>query len=205
AAFSAGQDQTHLFLLRSSRGEKPALSVYTLPLPLEELRTLTLTLRSQVTDPEVEVAEAVAASRALCARLFPAEAQKALLGAKRLLISPDGPLWEVPFAALVTNAQGAPRYLGEQTAITYTPSLTLFAQSRLHPRPRRAGGGKPTALVVGDPLFDRDPTRVAVASTEADLGRGERAALFLDGKPPVPLPGTKAEPAATARLHRSAP
>jgi CHAT domain-containing protein len=82
--------------------------------------------------------------------------------------------------------------------------LTLFAQSR-RDRPRLPRGGKAYAVVVGDPVFDRAPTRLASASRPPSLPRGERSALFRDGSPPAPLPGTKVEAAEIARLYGGAP
>src|SRR5260370_34538348 len=106
-------------------------------------------LREQIARPK-NIDDAAVASRNLFAELFPQEAQPALDNATRLIISPDGPLWEVPFASLVTNTKGAPAYLGTEKAITYAQPLTLFAQSR-HDATQRTSSHATTALGVVDP------------------------------------------------------
>src|SRR5205823_2700991 len=99
--------------------------VHTIHATLTQLQPLVRALRQEVTDPEGDLNAAVASGRALFDVLFPAKVRKTLQEAKRLLISPDGPLWDVPFAALISNRQIPPRYLGVEKAITYTPSLSL--------------------------------------------------------------------------------
>ena len=60
--------------------------------------------------------------------LAPASAQ--LAGTTRWILSPEGPLWELPFQALI-DAQG--KHVLESHAISYTPSLTaLWAIRQRH-------------------------------------------------------------------------
>jgi CHAT domain-containing protein/Tfp pilus assembly protein PilF len=203
AAFSVGSGQSYLFLWRAGDAGS-SLAVYRCAVTRPELQALVRRFRGQVTDPDADAAETLAAGRELYARLFPPQARGALHGAGRLLLSPDGPLWDVPFAALVTNPQGPPRYLGEQHAITYTQSLALFAQSR-QDRPRPMNEGKPTAVVVGNPLFARPTNLLAAAPPSPSLTRTERSFLFTDGHAPAPLPATAQEAGAVARLYGGVP
>ena len=200
-AFSVGEDQTDVFLLRSGLHSESSLplSAYTVALSNKKLRRLVEQLRSQIVSPSRRTA-GTSMGRKLFAELFLQAARKEIAGAERLLISPDGPLWEVPFAALVSNASGAPHYLGAAKAMTYTPSLGLLAQSRSEPRPL-ASGQELSAVVVGNPIFNR---RVLLAGKTAQ-GFGERSYLFLDGRPPEPLPQTEHEAIAVARLYGSTP
>jgi len=195
-AFAVDEEGTFLFLLRPLSERKLLATFAPLGMPLQELQSRVAALRLQLTDPDAAAGETAAACRALFAKLFPPEAQKEIQSARRLLISPDGPLWELPFAALVTNAHGAPHYLGLRKPITYTQSLTLFAQSR-RDAPRVAEGARPSAVVVGNPRFQRGATLLA---TGAGI-RGERDYLLLDGRPPAPLPASGTEAAAIGRLY----
>jgi CHAT domain-containing protein/tetratricopeptide (TPR) repeat protein len=203
-AFSVGSEQVDLFLLRPGSGGQSSLKVYTTALKQQELLALLRSLREHVTNPVSGLTETVAAGRALFAQLFPPAARGALQEARRLVISPDGPLWEIPFAALVTNSQGPPRYLGIDRPLAYTQSLTLFAQSRKD-RPQRPRKAQPVALVVGDPLFARQPMRLPAAPERSAVNRGERGFLWASDRPPERLPATRAEAVAVARLYGGTP
>jgi tetratricopeptide (TPR) repeat protein len=110
--------------------------------------------------------------------LFPGEIGMLVRKSKRLIISPDGQLWQLPFAALVTDvdSQGKPDYLGGQAAITYAPSLALYSQIKKE-APELKHGVRPRALVVGDPDFGRpvrqDPTNSGPTRLWAGLYVGE--------------------------------
>jgi CHAT domain-containing protein len=84
-----------------------------------------------------------------------------------ICIVPDGPLWLVPFAALV-DRHG--RYLLQRHTITYAPSVHVYAamhrmqESRLHePNPR--------LLAFGNPQL-ADATRAAVRAEYRDVDLG---------------------------------
>jgi CHAT domain-containing protein/Tfp pilus assembly protein PilF len=197
AAFYVGEKQIVLFLLRTGCDCKSPLSAYTLTVTHRQLQVLVKKLREQIARPK-NIDDAAVASRNLFAELFPQEAQPALDNATRLIISPDGPLWEVPFAALVTNTKGAPTYLGTEKAITYAQSLTLFAQSR-HDAPQLTRSHATNALVVGNPFFAHQTI------SESKL-RSERGYLcFGEREPPSPLPGTEVEAVKVAALYNSTP
>jgi CHAT domain-containing protein len=78
--------------------------------------------------------------------LKPAAAQ--LADKTNLIIVPDGPLWDLPFQAL-QNRQN--KYLAEQAAVSYAPSLTALMQMR-----KKAGSRKRDAemelLAFGNPI-----------------------------------------------------
>jgi CHAT domain-containing protein len=229
-SFSTDEEKTVVFLLRSSSGqaseaeslgstgkesERP-LSAYAVEIPLDQLQRLVDRFRVEVNTRSRRTARAMA-GRLLFAKLFPTEARPLIDRAQRVLISPDGPLWDVPFAALVTNAVGPPHYLGADKPITYTQSLTLFAQAR-NDAPQLAQGGTAHALVVGHPVFDRTSTEGARPKTQnsrlktqvQDPKRttqplrtftSERSYLFINGQPPEPLPETKTEAMEIAKLY----
>ncbi len=94
--------------------------------------------------------------------LKPAEAQ--LAGVRRLIIVPDGALWNLPFQALQRKPG---RYLVEDHAIAYAHSLTALREMRsLADRRRR---GPRTLLALGNP----DIGATMAARGKFALRRGE--------------------------------
>jgi CHAT domain-containing protein len=64
------------------------------------------------------------------------------------------------------------------------------------------------AVVVGDPIFERQPTLIASASANPPSSRafrGERSSLFVDRAPPARLPETRREAEQIARLYGGQP
>ncbi|HXG66860.1 MAG TPA: CHAT domain-containing protein [Blastocatellia bacterium] len=80
--------------------------------------------------------------------LKPAAAQ--LRGKTRLVLVPDGPLWELPFQALQTPQN---RYLIEDHIISYAPSLTVLREMRRSRR--REASAAPTLLAFGNPALEQ--------------------------------------------------
>jgi len=96
--------------------------------------------------------------------LKPAAAQ--LRGKTRLLIVPDGALWELPFQALQTP-QG--RYLIDDHAICYAPSLTVLREMINARRVREARFlAAPTLLAMGAPALGRQPLTRVIADLMAE-------------------------------------
>jgi CHAT domain-containing protein len=108
---------------------------------------------------------------------------------QKLLISPDGALNLVPFAALVDEQN---RYLVERYEITYLTSGRDLL--RLQPRPP----SPMLALVVADPLFGRK----GAAGAESRLLVQEADGPDLSKANFTPLPGTAGEAAALSRLMK---
>lgn len=205
-AFSVDEDRTYLFLLRAQTNDRPArsLSVYTIDLSRKHLAQLVEKFHNHAARP-LWGAAGVMLGRELYAELFPAAVQQEIANSTRLLISPDGPLWDVPFAALVVNRSGWPRYLSEEKPITYATSLTLFAQSR-NDIPQLDDGLSVRALVVGHPAFESGvPEDAGQTAGNSSTGRG------YDGHParlwtkhaPGALPYSRQEAIEVAKLYRT--
>jgi CHAT domain-containing protein/Tfp pilus assembly protein PilF len=80
-------------------------------------------------------------------------AQAELQGKNRLIIVPDGALWELPFQALQGN-EG--HYLIERFAVSYAPSLSVLTEMAKH-RDRRAVDKKAANLLAfANPLMSRE-------------------------------------------------
>ena len=92
-----------------------------------------------------------AAALALYGKLV-APAAAALRGTDQWVISPDGPLWDLPFQALM---DGAGRHLLESHALSYAPSLTVLREIR---RRQQDVPAAPLALLaMGNPAGSRTP------------------------------------------------
>ena len=154
--------RTYLFVI--VRGpDGPVLRTHVLPLGQRTLEAEVVRFREQIAtrDPGF-----VSVARKLHTWLL-APAAKELAGKTALVIVPDGELWRLPFQALQT-ASG--RFLVQDTAISYTPSLSVM-HAELAVRP--AGAGRPrTVMVLADPSGD---------TPEAD--REAQAIATLYGEP----------------------
>ncbi|HEX8633613.1 MAG TPA: CHAT domain-containing protein [Pyrinomonadaceae bacterium] len=142
----------------------------------------------------------------------------ASLGARRVLVVPEGALNYVPFESLVTSAQGVDYstldYLIKTNEIVYAPSASVVAEVRRQARrePAAGGGGM---LLVADPVFDagdlrlqgsspgatrarESVQRLSLASALADVTNVRSGNLKL-----VRLDGTRSEAEEIAKLARS--
>lgn len=144
--------------------------------------------RRATSDASRSDAEVAELARGAFSSLFSdASERKIILSAKHLVIAPDGPLWGVPFAALVVNPKGPADYLGDHVAITYTQSFRLYEEARAA-QARLVAGQPPSVLVVGGPL-----PAPGVESLPASLDEAKRVArLYGDVKPLTGADATKA-------------
>lgn len=172
-------DQTFLFVITQTNG-KPAVQTYTLPIKQTELARQIETLRRQLAARDLGF-------RATATRLYdlllkPAQAQ--LKGKTRLVIVPDGQLWELPFQALPT---GAHRYLIEDATLSYAPSLTVLREMMKRPKPSTA---TPTLLALGNPALGKETV--------------ERATFAMRDSKFEPLPEAESEVVALGKLYGAA-
>jgi CHAT domain-containing protein/tetratricopeptide (TPR) repeat protein len=172
-------EQTYLFAITPGTDKtKAEVKVYPLPIKRTELTQQTEAFRQQLARRDLGF-------RATALKLYelllrPAQAQ--LKGKTNLVIVPDGPLWELPFQALLTPAQ---RFLLEDAAIAYTPSLTVLREM-LKRRPSQPAAPD-TLLALGNPLLGRATI--------------ERATLALRDEKLTPLPEAETEVKALGQLY----
>jgi CHAT domain-containing protein/tetratricopeptide (TPR) repeat protein len=171
--YAVTPDRTYLFALT-----RKGLALHEVALGRTALEGRTRGFRAALADRRLDVA---ALGRALCTDLL-GPVRKQLDASKRLLIVPDGPLWELPFQALKCTKS---RYLLEERAIAYAPSLTALREMAARRAPPVKA--RDTLLAVGDPSFG-EPQRRQIAGLLRDGALG-------------PLPDAAAEVRAIERFY----
>src|SRR5829696_5967453 len=173
--------ETYLFAVTKAAGKSEAdVRVYTLPVEREELAKQTEAFRQQPAGRDLGF-------RAPALKLYelllkPAEAQ--LRGKTNLVIAPDNTLWDLPFQALLN---GSNRFLLEEAAVAYAPSLTVLREMTRRRNNQGADAAPATLLALGNPLLGKEAVN--------------RAALTLRGGKLDPLPEAEQEVRALGRLY----
>ncbi len=186
--FVVGEKQTLLFVVTRSEPEMPpdqkaglatparlvppTLKVYRLDVKRNELIERVNRFRRRLAQADLAFsAEALSLHDLL---LKPARGE--LQGKTRIVIVPDGALWELPFQAL-RSADG--HYVIEEHAISYVPSFSvLHEMTRAKRKQMNAGTDTRTLLALGN------PTTRAGANQDP---RGSHARTLLnDGSAPLP-------------------
>ncbi len=171
---------TYLFVITRStfNGSKaaPEIRAYTLPIKQEELTKQANEFRQQLAN--LDLGFRASAKRLYELLLKPAAAQ--LSGKTQLVIVPDAALWELPFQALIAGD----RYLIENAAVSYAPSLTALREMQAQRKQRGTG-----LLAFGNPAFNTETV--------------ERASIAKRDEKLTPLPEAETEVKALAQLHGS--
>ena len=124
------------------------LRLVELPIPRRDLKGLVERLHREII---AEVRPGLSAAARDLYRAVVLPVKEDLLGATSIVVIPDGILHRVPFAALVNPATG--RYLVEERAIAKSPSLAALIEPLRHLT--NPLGHEPSALIAGNPAFDR--------------------------------------------------
>jgi CHAT domain-containing protein len=119
------------------------IEVYTLPLNRDELAAQIESFRQQLATRDLGFR--VAAAKLYDLLLKPAQAK--LRGKNNIVVAPDSSLWDLPFQALVTNTN---RYLIEDAAITYAPSLTVLREMTKRRMDQSTAQAPTSLLAVGN-------------------------------------------------------
>jgi Uncharacterized protein conserved in bacteria len=180
--FVVTDNETYLFAVTKAAGKAEAdVRVYTLPIKRDELAQQTEAFRQQLATRNLGF-------RAPAHKLYelllkPAEAQ--LRGKTNLVIVPDDTLWDLPFQALLNSMN---RFLIEEAAVSYAPSLTALREMTRRQRNRSAtSSASTTLLALGNPLLGRQTV--------------SRAALTLRDEKLDALPEAEQEVRALRRLY----
>jgi CHAT domain-containing protein/tetratricopeptide (TPR) repeat protein len=146
--FVVMEDKTHVFVLnRHSPGTEapPSLKTYTVNVKEKELADRVERFRSTLADRRVAFQQQARELYDLLLR----PAGTLLKGKARLIIIPDRVLWQLPFQALQPSPD---RFLIEQFAVSYAPSLTVLNEmTKLKRKRLRAAGPSTVLLAFGNP------------------------------------------------------
>jgi CHAT domain-containing protein/Tfp pilus assembly protein PilF len=184
-------DRTVLFVV-TARGGKAQVSVFPLSLIRSELTERADDFREACADPTKSYR---AKARDLY-RLLLAPAEKMLAGRKRLIVCPDGPLWGLPFQALLTPEE---HFLLDRYEISYAYSATAAQAALLAKSQSRRLKPAGTLLAMANPDFGGEE-RFGSATEPVGEQNGRpivapsREGLFLPrGGRLTRLPGTQRE------------
>ncbi len=143
--FAVGEDQTHLFVITKTKASVE-LKTYRVALKRKDLAQRTEHLRQYLASKDLRYG--LPARELYDLLLKPAEAQ--LNGKTRFVLVPDGPLWELPFQALMPAPN---RFLVEEKTISTAPSLT-FLREMMRLREQRGNVSTPAnVLAIGNPAL----------------------------------------------------
>jgi CHAT domain-containing protein/Flp pilus assembly protein TadD len=149
--YAVTDDKTFLFVItRNAQAGKPKanLKVYTIDIKRQELTARAEDFRQQLASRDIRFR---ASARQLYDRLVK-PAQSDLQGKRRIVIVPDGALWELPFQALQPDAN---RYFIQTAAISYAPSLSALREMNKQLQ-RQSSRKALTLLAFGNPALSNE-------------------------------------------------
>ena len=207
------RDMHVLFVVTTEHG-KPVLKVHLLSVKRAQLIALAESLRQACAEAGHSYKPL---AKRLASLLLPAEVQQRLVSKKRLVVCPDGAVWNVPFAALLLPDG---KHLLERFEIDYAYSAT-GAQAALTVSPKSKAAGM---LVLANPDFgdtsrfgDNLPDQIAkgterplsdparpLSDPARPLSDPARFALVVERGKIKSLPGTKAEAESLHKLYPGA-
>jgi CHAT domain-containing protein/uncharacterized protein HemY len=181
--YVAMEEKTFLFVVTAPEKDQPvSLNVYPVEIGRGRLDEEVEKFRRQLANHDLTFGAAAVKLHNLMVK--PASAQ--LRGKTKLIIVRDAGLWELPFQALRNQAG---RFLIEDFAVSYTPSLTALVEMVKLQRARKNQPTEVSLLAFGNPKFD---SAEATANNTGD----NRTARGL-----TPLPSTQAEVMQLAALY----
>ena len=178
--------ETRLFVVQPAGTDGPGLSVLRIGAGKDALRAEVERFRRLLERPGSDRAALQARARRLY-RLLVLPAESRIAGARRVLVSPDGPLHSLSFAALMRGD----RYLVEWKPVHSVLSATVYAELR-RSRPARPDSGQEPLVAFGDPAY---PLAAHGAAADPQVRDSLRRGLNLE-----PLPSTRKEVEAIASL-----
>ncbi|HVF22447.1 MAG TPA: CHAT domain-containing protein [Pyrinomonadaceae bacterium] len=143
-------EQTFLFAItKTAENTAAQIQVYPVSIKRHELVKQIESFRQQLATRDLGFR--VSASKLYDLLLKPAQLQ--LRSKTNVVIAPDSNLWDLPFQALLNNGG---RFLIEEAAITYAPSLTVLREMTKRRMNQTATRTPATLLAFGNPIAGRE-------------------------------------------------
>jgi CHAT domain-containing protein len=177
--FIVTDENVHLFVLTKDPSAQPILNTYTIKIERKALAEKVERYRGRMENRDYDFQ---ALSQELYVLLLK-PAQKQLQNKTNLIISPDNVLWDLPFQTLLSPEL---RYLFEDAAISYAPSLSVLREMRLASKKKQAPA-KASILALGNP---------ALGTRSRELAKFVKMDAELQ-----PLPEAAAQVRALGRLY----
>lgn len=157
--FTVGEESTLVTATASGVGHQRAIRTDRIDIGEQELATRVQRFHAFIArgrlDDELDPAMIEQGARLF--ELLLAPVWETVRTAERLLVVPDGPLYELAFAALVLPGDGAPRFVGHALPLFTSPSASLAVE--LADRSERSAEDRVTVVAFGEPLYpDSAPT-----------------------------------------------
>jgi CHAT domain-containing protein len=203
--FVVAENKTYLFVMTAATANKGraahvSLSIYPLAIKSKELAEMAEGFRQRVAERDLTIKQP---ARQLYDLLIK-PAEKQLQGIKKLCIVPDGPLWNLPFQALLQEEKG---YLLEQYAIFYAPSLGVLREMerkgsdlrRAERQPRHVPAQRRTMAKVS--YVVTAPELFALGNPAFGGEKTVRAKAGLRDEPLEPLPEAEKEVKTLGQLY----
>ena len=174
------REQVFLFVLTKGANARPELKVYPIKIKADDLTYKVNQFHRLVSDRNPVFASS---AHELFDLLIKPAAQQ-LAGVSTLCIIPDASLWDVPFQALLSAND---RYLLEDYALYYAPSLSVLQEMSRHTGARQA---RSSLIAFGNPVIGKvSGSNSQVNNTDQDL---------------CPLPEAETEVSTLAQIYGSA-
>jgi CHAT domain-containing protein/Tfp pilus assembly protein PilF len=196
-SYAVGERKSFLFVVRPDR---PEPQIWTLNIGEGALRDKINAFRNVLARKDPSSVQLLTSQGRELYDLLIKPAESTIASSTRLLISPDGPLHLLPFAALVrkeTSGRDRTRgeYLIEWKPLHQVISATVYAE--LRGKRRDFPGGSTTLVAFGDPRYSAvDPSK------PGGIANPELRSALRDGFAFASLPSSRVEVEAIAGLYR---
>ncbi|HEX7185694.1 MAG TPA: CHAT domain-containing protein [Thermoanaerobaculia bacterium] len=187
--YSVGESRSYLFVIEAEGVPGPGLSLFPLAIGRKDLQREVDAFRGLLGRSETLLSAVQQRGRHLY-DLLVRPAEPVLAKADRWLISPDGPLHVLPFAALLAGDH----YLAENQPIHVVASAAVYKEIKAT-RPEKSSSATMELLAVGDPLYPAGLNTQAETATDTQVQMALRRGFRLD-----PLPSTRNEVEAISKL-----